>query len=84
MSNYASIMKSPALNTLHISQNANYGVHGMALGVRKVNNAADDKVRQPAFTLSGYPELWTGGGSTATARATTKYNYDAIVTSEQG
>ena len=77
-------MKNPALNTLHISQNANYGVHGMALGVRKVNNAADDKVRQPAFTLSGYPELWTGGGSTATARATTKYNYDAIVTSEQG
>ena len=84
MSSYATIMKSPALNTLHISQNANYGVHGMALGIRKVNNAADDKVRQPAFTLSGYPELWTGGGSVAAARETKLYNFDLIVTSEQG
>ena len=84
MSNFAPIMYNPALNTMRISQSANYGVHGMALGVRKVNNAADDKVRQPAMTLSGYPELWTGGGSVATARETTRYNYDAIVTSEQG
>lgn len=84
MSNYVAIMKNPALNTMRISQSANYGVHGMGLSVRKVDNSADDKVRQPALTLSGYPEMWTGGGSVATARTTTRYNYDAIVTSEQG
>lgn len=77
-------MVNPALNTMRIGQSANYGVHGMALGVRKVDNAADDKIHKPALTLSGYPEFWTGGGYVATARETTRYNYDVIVTSEQG
>ena len=54
----------------------------MGLCVRKVDNSADKKIIQPALTLSGYPEFVEGGGNTATARNTTKYNYDAIIVNE--
>lgn len=84
MTNYVPILTSCALNTMHISKTENVGVHGVALGVRKINTAADDKIVQPAFTISGYPEYGSGSGSVAVARETTKYIYDAIVTSELG
>ena len=82
MSNYATIMTSIALSTNHLTRNANVGVTGMGLCVRKVDNSADKKIIQPALTLSGYPEFVEGSSNTATARNTTKYNYDAVVINE--
>lgn len=81
MSDYKTIMTSVALGTMHVTKNANVGVTGMGLCVRKVDNSADRKIIQPALTLSGYPEYVESNG-VAAARDTTKYNYDAIVINE--
>ena len=82
MSNFVVIMPSISLCPKHLTKNANVGVTGMGLCVRKVDNSADKKIIQPALTLSGYPEFVEGGGNTATARNTTKYNYAAIIVNE--
>lgn len=79
---YVPIITSLALNTIHVEQTMNYGVRGIALNVRKVDNTADNKIVQPAFTLSGYPEFVQGNAGFAVIRETTKYNNEAIITND--